>query len=284
MEKLDRIRWVWGTSITAFGVRVGIRMTDPSVWPDIQKRLPPNWRFSKSNRVKRIYSFVLGGQRPGSHIRRYHIVYSNYTRIQRTHDLDSALSALEADLQLYVAEKAPGKVFLHAGAVSWGDKIILIPGASYSGKSHLVKALVEEGATYLSDEFAVLDARGWVWPYPKALRIRDRASPSGALRAGALPHEAQVSPGPVELIVTTRYAPGKRWSPHPLSPGRTVLELLRHTVPARHRPRQAIAVLTRIALDALSLKGGRGEAGPTAKAILLRMREEQPVIPAEVKG
>ena len=41
-----------------------------------------------------------------------------------------------------------------------------------TGKTTLVKALVEAGATYYSDEFAVLDKEGQVQPYPVPLSIR----------------------------------------------------------------------------------------------------------------
>src|ERR671929_229610 len=60
----------------------------------------------------------------------------------------------------------------HAGVVGWQGRAILIPGRSFSGKSTLVAALVRAGATYYSDEFAVLDERGRVHPFPKKLSMR----------------------------------------------------------------------------------------------------------------
>ena len=68
---------------------------------------------------------------------------------------------------------------MHAGAVAWRDRGIVIPGRSHSGKTTLVRALVE-AARYYSDEFAVLDPQGRLHPYPLPLRsaraVRNRRS------------------------------------------------------------------------------------------------------------
>src|SRR5207247_125098 len=61
----------------------------------------------------------------------------------------------------------------HAGAVAHRGRIALLPGQSFAGKTTLTAALVELGALYYSDEFAVLDADGLVHPYAKDLSIRD---------------------------------------------------------------------------------------------------------------
>ena len=84
----------------------------------------------------------------------------------------SVLDAFESHVQLTVAEYAPRRIFVHAGVVGWKDRAILIPGLSHSGKTTLVDQLIRAGATYYSDEYAVLDARGRVHPYPRALGMR----------------------------------------------------------------------------------------------------------------
>jgi len=80
--------------------------------------------------------------------------------------------AFETDLQLYVAEMAPRRLFVHAGVVGWRGQAIIIPGRTFTGKTTLVAALVKAGATYYSDEYAVLDVRGRVHPYARPLGIR----------------------------------------------------------------------------------------------------------------
>jgi hypothetical protein len=51
-------------------------------------------------------------------------------------------------------------------------RAVILPGRSMSGKTSLVAALVKAGATYFSDEYAVLDKLGMVHPYIKTLSLR----------------------------------------------------------------------------------------------------------------
>ncbi|HWN91729.1 MAG TPA: hypothetical protein VNQ15_09965, partial [Verrucomicrobiae bacterium] len=147
---------------------------------------------------------------------------------------------------------------------------IVIPGCSFSGKSLLVKALVKAGASYYSDEFAVLDERGRVHPYPIPLAIRpDRdGAPPMKYRAEELGGVTGVCPLPLGLVLITRYVSGTRFRPRPLSAGRAVLELLAHTLPARRRPGRVLDALTQAVAQASVLRGTRGEAEETARQIL----------------
>jgi hypothetical protein len=188
----------------------------------------------------------------------------------RTHDLQETLGQLEADLEQYIADRAPRRTFVHAGVVGWNGQAIVIPGRSFSGKSSLVKALVEAGATYYSDEFAVLDERGRVHPYPLPLVIRPGldGTPTMKYRPEELGGVAGVRPLPVGLVLVTRYVSGTGFRPRPLSVGRAVLELLAHTLPARRRPERVLDVLSRVVSQASVLRGTRGEAEETARRIL----------------
>lgn len=62
---------------------------------------------------------------------------------------------------------------VHAGAVLWGERILLLPGITHSGKSSLVAELLRRGATYFSDEYALVDSEGHVHPYPRPLLLRN---------------------------------------------------------------------------------------------------------------
>jgi hypothetical protein len=153
--------------------------------------------------------------------------------------------------------------------VEWEGTAILIPGSSFSGKTTLVKYLVQAGARYYSDEYAVLDGRGWVHPYPRSLRVRSHDSASSEkIPIEELGGETGSKPLPVNLIVTTTFKGGATWRPRKLSAGKGVLELLSHTVNARRRPDLALTTLPKVAANATILKGVRGEADRTAAAIL----------------
>jgi hypothetical protein len=147
--------------------------------------------------------------------------------------------------------------------VGWRGSAILVPGRSRSGKTTLVAELVRAGATYLSDEFAVLDSRGRVHPFAKPLSVRGpggcdvHVSRPSATDLGGVAGEA---PLPVRLVVLATHRALAAWQPRTLSRGQAVLELLAHTVPARLRPAQALADLDRAVARASVIQGERGEA------------------------
>jgi len=201
-------------------------------------------------------------------------LYEDAARLARSKDTDPVLEALERDLQLYVAEWAHRRVFVHAGVVGWRGRAIVIPGRTMSGKTTLVKALVEAGATYYSDEYAVLDERGRVHPYPKPLSIREngRGRPKEVLPE-TLGGTTGVKPLSVGLVVATSYREAARWRPRQLLPGRAVMALLAHTVSVRRQPERAMTVLREVVADAVVLKGVRGEAAETAEDILRRSEQ-----------
>src|SRR5579884_708898 len=160
MDELDRLDWRAGIAFTSYGRSIGIRVTDETVMDDVLAALPPGWRPRPSPYVERLYSVVVGDLQPADRLHRMHLVYVGVTRATRAPAWDGARRVLETDIKLYVAEYARRRVFVHAGVVAHDGGAILIPAASRAGKSTLVAALLERGAHYLSDEYAVLDADG----------------------------------------------------------------------------------------------------------------------------
>ncbi len=234
--------------------------------------LPPGWKPAATAEVKRLYSVIEGGPgaRPG--VRRYSMLYANTVRVSRTTCLDEVLAILESELALYVAERARRRIFVHAGVVGWKDKAILIPGSTMSGKTSLVAALLRAGATYYSDEYAVLDERGRVHAFPRPLSIREKqGAPSTKRPAAELGAPTGTKPIPVGLVAVTHYKEGARFRPRRQTEGRAVLELLAHTVPARREPQRAFATLSRAVSGVPVLKGARGEADRVAIALIERL-------------
>lgn len=270
MDGLDRLGWAEGLSLVAYGVRVGVRANSPDAMARARQLLPPSWRPALSPDVKRLYSLVLPEPASAnSRVRRYSMLYANARRIARDLDGELVLRVLESELQLYVAERARRRLFVHAGVVGWDGRAIVLPGRTLSGKSTLVAALLRAGATYYSDEYAVLDVRGRVHPYPRQLSLREDGSLLGTkFSPEMLGARSGKKPLPVGLVAVTEYREGARWRPGRLSPGRAVLALLAHTVQARRRPEFALAVLRTVVADALVLKGVRGEAHEVAEWLL----------------
>lgn len=254
-------------ALMAYGVPVAIGANRPEALARLRERLPPGWRPSAGDRQGRQYSLIVP-RRAG-----FRTLYADATRLARARELDPVLDAFEADLQLHVAELAPRRVFVHAGVVGWRGRAILLPGRSMAGKSTLVAALLRAGATYYSDEYAVLDGRGRVHPYARPLTLRtetggrDRQPPEslGTRRPKRLPAL------PVGLVALCRYREGARWRPRRLPGGAAALALVANTVSAQRAPARALGAIRAVVLGAPVLEGLRGEAGEAAAALLGRI-------------
>lgn len=272
MRKIDRLGWAAGLVFTSYGVRVGVRVNDPSAIELLLERLPPGWKQGSGLSVERLYSLFLGGAGERAGVRRFHLLYGDMERLARTVHLDEALDSFESNLQLYVAEQARRRVFIHAGVVGWRGQAIVIPGRSYTGKTTLVAELVRRGATYYSDEYAVMDARGRVHPYPRPLQIREGENAKQKKYAvEELGGRAGQGPLPVGLVVVSRYQRAARWRPRSLSTGQGMLELLANTVSARRKPEAVLQALRQTVMAAPVIKGARGEAAEMADSILAEL-------------
>ena len=181
-----------------------------------------------------------------------------------------AVAVADARLRLHLAEHARGRVFIHAGVVGFRGRAIVVPGRSFTGKSTLIAALLRAGARYLSDEYAVLDDRGRVHPYPRPLSLRAPGKRRGVRReAAALGAKVGRRALPVGLIVVTRYAAGApRFTPAALSAGQAALALLDNAIAARSAPERVWPALRAAVASARAVRGDRGEADEAAGAIL----------------
>lgn len=234
--------------------------------------LPPGWKPAASPIVEHLFSLVVGGSTPDPKIQRLNLAYYDALRIARSRDLESVLKVFESELQLLVADNARRRVFVHAGVVGWKNQAIVIPGKSFSGKTTLVSRLVQAGAKYYSDEYAVIDGRGRVHPFPRPLGIRrPQQFKTGRINVASLGGMTSSRPLPIGLVIATHYKPGAKWRPRLLSHGTAVLELLANTVSARSQTRLALSTLPKAVRSAEVLKGVRGEADEVIKAILERV-------------
>lgn len=169
---------------------------------------------------------------------------------------------LEKAMELEVATRAPEHVFVHAGVVRFGHQALLLPGESLAGKSTLVRELVRRGGSYYSDEFAVLDSRGRVEPYPRPLCLRSGESiPASEL--GWSPRQRAVR---IAWVVDCRYAGSLALQP--VTRGQAVLSCFANAVAARSRPAAILNLLGRALAEARFLQGERGEVQPAAHSIL----------------
>ena len=276
MDKIDRLGWADGFMFSSFGVRIGVRVNQPDFGPSLESVLPPGHRPTSSSAVQRLFSLVVGGSPRERGVRRLNVLYDGAQRLARERELAPVLKVLEAQIRRTVAEMAPRRVFIHAGVIERCGRAIVIPGASMSGKSTLVSELIKRGATYYSDEYAVLDDKGLVYPYAKPLSLRAPGSFDAVdYEVEQFGATAGVKSVPVGLVAITRYAAGAKWRPRKLTPGQGALALLSHSVAARRQPRRVMGTLRHALAEALILKGVRGEASEAAQQ-LLEMLERAP--------
>ncbi len=246
-------------SFEAFGVQVELTLGDPGLELHLNKILPPGWRPCETGASAGRFGLSQIGADT------YEVTFGGLPSMQHA-TLDVALTMLDAQLRLFIAANAREWTFVHAGVVACDGRALVIPGESFSGKTTLVGALVEAGATYYSDEYAVLDQAGLVHPYPRPLAIggddgmRERGL---ADVAGAADDDAVLA-----AVALTRYRPGRQWKPKRISRGQGLVALLANTVPAQERPEQSLRTLRRAMAGATVLEGDRGEAGPVASALL----------------
>lgn len=248
--------------VAVYGTPLRLVATDESLLTRLLLRLPPSWAPARQRPGCRTYAAErdAGGS----------VTIRAAGEVLAAGDDEHALAAFGAELDAYVAEFAPAYVFVHAAVVGWRGRAVVLPGPSFSGKSTLAAELVRAGATYYSDEFAVLDRHGRVHAYPRPIAIRDSATGS---RTDRPPESLDgVTGGPplrVGLIGLTEYAASVvSWRPRRLTAGQAVLELLANTVSARRNPERALSVLTRLASRAIVVKGRRGDARTAALSVL----------------
>jgi hypothetical protein len=276
MQKVNRLGWAAGFALSSYGLRIGLRASSPEVLERMRERLPSGWKQIDAPFVERLYSIVGGGDTTRAGVRRFNLLYEDFTRRARTLDADEVFERFESDLRLYVAEGARRRVFVHAGAVGWRGKAIVIPGRSHTGKTTLVAELLRAGATYYSDEFAVFDSRGRVHPFLKPLSMRAEAG--GRQQNFGVEHfgaEAGAKSLAVGLVLVSEYRAGARFRPRQLSAGRGILALMAQTVSIRRQPAAALAVLQKILSVAPVYKSARGEAAEVVDCILRLLDESE---------
>jgi hypothetical protein len=250
--------------VEAFGVTVAVT-ADPEHFAAVSDFLPPRARTVE--RPPERGRFALVKDTDDGLLR----VVCDEKPIAGPFDLRLALGILDAELRMYIALHAPDHVFVHAGVVGVGERAIVLPGRSFAGKTTLVAALVQAGAGYWSDEYAVLDADGLVHPYPKPLSVRIDATRATDERSiESLGGRAGDRPLPIAVIAFTSYRPGVAFALRPCTAGEGAVKLLEHSIAARSRPEQVLAAVRRAATDAVVLEGDRGDADEATGALLSR--------------
>jgi hypothetical protein len=251
--ELACLRWAGGVVFGGYGARIGLRFTDARLGAQLALRPSLGTRLAAPGRVDRMLSVF---RRDG----RYWIYGDDEMKCQPELRAD-LLDAFDTHLRAAFAEFSRKQLFVHAGVVGWKGKAIVFPGESRAGKTTLIAELVKAGATYFSDEYAVLDDKGQVHPFAKPLSLRDtRTSRQRETPVEALGGVAARKPLPVGLVVITRYRDGAPWEPQTLQPGAGALAIMANAIAARRWPALALSVIGAVADRAPVIRSDRGDA------------------------
>ncbi len=88
-------------------------------------------------------------------------------------DAADFLYCFDKNLGIELQRRRPDLFFVHAAAVEWQERVVLLAAPSGTGKSTLALALLHAGFGYLSDELAPVDPVALkVSPYPHALCLK----------------------------------------------------------------------------------------------------------------
>jgi hypothetical protein len=219
--------------------------------PAVSERFPQPW--TQADPFEAEYSFTFERH---SLLDDTFRVMSGSTVIADWRPRRHALNRLHRAIHVVVAEHSPSHVFIHAGVVEWNGQLVMLPGNSYAGKSTLVWFLVQRGAVYYSDEYALVDTQAMVHPciLPISLRTGD------ADKHTEVPHRIASKPASPSLVLFTSYKQGETWTPHRLTPVETAFKLIQHCIAMRSRPELVLPVLKLISMTTHSFAGHRGES------------------------
>lgn len=265
LTRFGRAVWPVRFTVEAYGLRIGLRASDASLVRALHDTVPPGSRLTDHFPLDGTYSVVADD---GADER--HHLYEDGRSVACSASIDELLSGLQSRMHFRVAVGARTRLFVHAGVVGWNGRAILIPGRSGSGKSSLVAALLRCGATYYSDEYAVIDDGGLVHPFARPLGMRDASGRTHPVAPASLGAPCGTAPLPVGLVVVTRHVAGAPWHPMPMTSGDAVLALLANTLAARSRPGDALRVLCAAAASAMAIRGDRGDGHEVAEHLLGR--------------
>ena len=267
MHGLDDLGWTHGFSFTSYGVRVGVRSDEEEILNSLMLRIPYRSELSSMHLVDRMFS-VVPIRKPNSTSVLYNL-YCDHELYGKQLEFSQLLDRFDSFSTLTVAVLSDNYLFMHAGVVEWRGRGILLPGKSFAGKSTLVMEFLKHGAKYYSDEFAVIDAEGFVLPYrkPISLRISDNSTQSTTISpdANSQAHQKKLS---VELIAFCQYGVDSVWQPKCLSQGLGMISLLQYTHSAQRAPERALTMLNRVVENVTIIESERGEATIVAPLLL----------------
>jgi hypothetical protein len=195
-----------------FDVEVQVTVTDPVC----KKLLLANYGFFQVSSKYPVLSYVVNRRKAD----RFLILRGSDPPLQ-AHDDGDFLFLFEKDITIELQKLRPALYFVHAAALQFQGKGLMLIAMSGGGKSTTTWALCHHGFRYLSDELGPVDLKTLeVVPYPHALNLKKtppspyalplqtvRTSRSLHVPVEALPGGVQSTPAPLAAIFFLFYRP-----------------------------------------------------------------------------
>jgi hypothetical protein len=248
----------------AYGVSFSFGSNSAAVMKNLQSLLPPGSKQSRTDRVHSTFEVLRRRQKRGLRMQTVYIALHDDVPLLQTVRLSRVYETVRAELHRYVASSTRSRVVVHAGVVALKNKAVLIPGASQSGKSTLVAEFVRAGARFYSDEYAMIDHRGRIHPFPRPIRIRKKSgngrTRSSWITAESLGGRNGTRPIEIGMILLCPYRSNATWRPQRLEAGLASLRIMNHCLAIRVTPAPILKLLKQITQSVSVFHGVRGKA------------------------
>lgn len=247
-------------------MKIGISSSTQEIISDIKREVVENLPLNPSDIDYQNAEHYFDVNLKGSD---YELLKNNF-KLSLSPDKVHTFKYLQNEIRQTIAEFAVSKVFLHAGAVGINGFGVIFPAETFQGKSTLITELVKAGATYYSDDFAILDENAWLHPFPKRISLRgfENKFAQTDFSVEQFGGEVGIEPIEIKLVVLTKYEKDSGWSPEILSPGNAVMNILPHTVPIRFNPQFTLQVLHKLTNRAIIARSSRCDAKEFAPILL----------------
>jgi hypothetical protein len=220
-------------------------------------------------------------------------VYLDGMLVHRSDSRAAAFDYVLWRVSIETIERASRFLVLHAGAVSWRRRGVVLPAPPDAGKTTLTAGLVRAGFRYLTDEAAFVDlTTGLLHPFPRPLWMETdtldvipgiREGLPGFLRAprinyhvgpGDLRPGSVGSPCRIRFVVAPTYVENATTRLDPLSRAEAVVLLARNSFNTASGGRRAIELLAELVQGATCFRLVMGDLDSAVDVIsrLVRSR------------
>lgn len=171
------------------------------------------------------------------------------------------------DACYHLADRSQGGLLLHAAALTWQGRGLILPGVSGAGKTTLTAWLLSQGFDYLTDELVfVLTGADTLQAFTRPLNLKAdvratlaqlvqvetqfesilSSSSSLLVPPVLLKSGNTLSEPPLDLIIFPRYCACNRFDLRPLSRARAGMFLMECLINARNLPDHGFAEIARL--------------------------------------